>query len=123
MPSAAMRRARSRYGSISDTLVQRPHHLVTGAISDIWSMSCSDPRPLSTVAVAPPRITIGCWAICAFFTAVMVLVTPGPAVTAQTPGRPVIRDAASAANAADRSSRTSTIARPACLAPCKMGEM
>jgi hypothetical protein len=54
----------------------------------IWSMSWSAPRPLSAVAVAPPMSTSGDCAICAFFNAVSVLVTPGPAVTAATPGTP-----------------------------------
>ena len=63
-------------------------------------MSCSDPRPRSIVAVAPPSTTTGDWAICAFLTAVMVLVAPGPAVTAATPGTPVRRPTASAAKTA-----------------------
>jgi sterol desaturase/sphingolipid hydroxylase (fatty acid hydroxylase superfamily) len=45
-------------------------------------MSCSAPRPLSSVAVAPPKMMSGVCAIIAFFTAVIVFVTPGPAVTA-----------------------------------------
>ena len=70
-------------------------------------MSCSEPRPSSTVAVAPPKITSGDSASCAFLTAVIVLVRPGPAVTAATPGIPVMRAVASAANTALASSRTS----------------
>src|SRR4051812_29150106 len=41
-------------------------------------MSCRAPLPLSRVAAAPPRRITGLCAICAFFTAVIVLVTPGP---------------------------------------------
>ena len=73
--------------------------------------------------MAPPNTMMGCWASWAFFTAVMVLVTPGPAVTAQTPGMPVSRLVASAAKAAETSSRTSTTVSPFCWAPSKMGEM
>jgi hypothetical protein len=52
------------------------------------------------VGAAPPINTSGDCAICAFLTAVIVLVTPGPAVTAATPVMPVRRDMASAANTA-----------------------
>ena len=38
-------------------------------------MSCSEPRPLSTVAVAPPNRITGDCAICAFLSAVIVFVT------------------------------------------------
>jgi hypothetical protein len=48
-------------------------------------MSCSAPRPCSAVGAAPPINTTGDCAIWAFLTAVSVLVTPGPAVTAATP--------------------------------------
>jgi hypothetical protein len=44
--------------------------------------------------------TRGLSAICAFFTAVMVFVKPGPAVTAATPGTPESLATASAANTA-----------------------
>ena len=40
---------------------------------------------------APPMTTIGMPARCALATAVTTSVTPGPAVTAHTPGRPVTR--------------------------------
>ena len=86
-------------------------------------MSCSAPRPLSRVAVAPPNSTTGDCAICAFLTAVTVLVTPGPAVTAATPIVPVIRATASAANTAFASSRTSTTRIPRACAPVRIGEM
>ena len=44
-------------------------------------------------------------AICAFFTAVMVLVNPGPAVTIATPILPERRATASAAKTADACSK------------------
>ena len=72
-------------GARADSVVTRVHHLVIGSINDIWSMSCREPRPLRMVAVAPPKTISGDWAIWAFFTAVIVLVTPGPAVIAATP--------------------------------------
>ena len=46
-------------------------------------------------------------ASCAFLSGVTVLVTPGPAVTAATPGVPVRRETASAAKTAVASLRTS----------------
>ena len=63
-----------------------------------WSMSCSDPLPLRIIAVAPAMMTTGDCASCAFLTAVIVLVSPGPAVTTATPHTPVRRLTASAAN-------------------------
>jgi hypothetical protein len=92
-------------------------------MSSIWSMSCSAPRPLRTVAVAPPKSTMGDCAIFAFLSAVIEFVTPGPAVTAATPGNPVMRATASAANTAFFSSRQSMIRRPASCAPTRIGEM
>ena len=86
-------------------------------------MSWSAPRPLSRVAAAPPRTTSADCASWAFLIAVIVLVTPGPAVTAATPGTPVSRNTASAANTASTSWRTSTTRMPRCLAPTRMGAM
>ena len=65
----------------------------------------------------------GDWAICAFLTAVSVLVTPGPAVTAATPGRPVRRAVASAAKTAVASWRVSITRMPARLAATRIGEI
>ena len=73
--------------------------------------------------MAPPKSTSGDWAIWAFLIAVTALVTPGPAVTAATPGTPVIRAIASAAKTAFFSSRTSTTRIPRALAPTRIGEM
>ena len=54
--------------------------------------TCPPPSPgqgtCSRVLAAPPRSRTGDWAIWAFFTAVTVLVRPGPAVTAATPTVP-----------------------------------
>ena len=99
-PARATRNACSTTGPRSRTRVTASPTSVRRDISAIWSMSCSEPRPLSIVAVAPPSSTTGDCAICAFLTAVMVLVTPGPAVTAATPGMPVRRATASAAKTA-----------------------
>ena len=98
-------------------------HFTADFTIESWSMSCSAPRPLSRVAVAPPKISKGVCASCAFFTAVSVLVTPGPAVTAATPGTPVMRATASAANTALASWRTSTMSMPRAFAPVRIGEM
>ena len=53
----------------------------------------------------------------------MVLVRPGPAVTAATPGTPVSRATASAANTAVASSRTSMMRMPRALDAVRIGEM
>jgi hypothetical protein len=55
--------------------------------------------------------------------AVSVLVTPGPAVTAATPGNPRKRETESAAKAALASCRTSIILIPSFLASTKIGEI
>src|SRR5574338_971482 len=86
-------------------------------------MSCSAPRPLSSVAVAPPNRISGDCAICAFLIAVIVFVTPGPAVTAAAPIVPVMRATASAANTALPSSRTSTTLIPRASQPVRIGEI
>ena len=73
--------------------------------------------------MAPPTSTSGDWAIWAFLSAVIVLVTPGPAVTAAKPGTPVSRATASAANTAVASCRVSTTRTPRAFADTRMGEM
>lgn len=87
----------------------------------IWSMSCRAPLPFRIPAAAPPDNKqfkawfcihkkkldyipinkIGDSANWAFFTAVTVFVTPGPAVTAATPTVLERRATASAANTAE----------------------
>ena len=58
------------------------------------------------MAAAPPIRINGDCAISAFLIAVIVLVTPGPAVTIATPTVLVNLDVASAANTVEASSRT-----------------
>ncbi len=53
----------------------------------------------------------------------MLFVTPGPAVTAATPGTPVSRALASAANTAVASWRVSITRMPWARAPDSIGEM
>ena len=91
--SAIAFRAVVQTGSLTSscTLEGDKHALQRGPINWQWLMSCSAPLPLSILEVAPPRITTADSAIDAFFTAVTVLVTPGPAVTHATPGTPVRR--------------------------------
>jgi hypothetical protein len=66
-------------------------HFVIGRISVTESMSWSEPMSQRAFGPAPPMQTIGTPARCALATAVTTSVMPGPAVTRQTPGRPVTR--------------------------------
>ena len=86
-------------------------------------MSCRDPFPFNSVAAAPPRSNNGDCANCAFLIAVIVFVTPGPAVTTATPIVFVILEVASAANTAEASSLTCTISIPSSSHPTKIGEI
>lgn len=86
-------------------------------------MAWSAPRFCSRVLAAPPRSSTGDWAIWAFFTAVTVLVRPGPAVTATTPTVPVRRATASAANTAVTSWRVSTTRMPSFSQATSSGEI
>ncbi len=122
-PVCATRNASQMAGTRSLPRFTARAHFTWGLNNANWSMSCSAPRPCSIVAAAPPSITTGDCASCAFFTAVIVLVTPGPAVTAAMPGTPVIRATASAAKTAVASWRTSTTRMPRSLAPLRIGEM
>ncbi len=59
---------------------------VNGDTNGTWSISCSEPMPHRPAGARPPRISSGdefCWAAAM---ALMPLVTPGPAVSAATPG-------------------------------------
>ena len=85
-PDCASAKASSTAGPRSRTRLILKKRLTCGATSGRWSMSCSAPRPCSAVGAAPPISITGDCASCAFFSAVMVLVMPGPAVTAATPG-------------------------------------
>ena len=122
-PLIAWRNASRIAGTMSRAVATEAVHLQMGAKSEIWSMSCRAPRPRVSVAAAPPMSTIGDCAIAAFFTAVIVFVQPGPAVTAATPGTPVRRATASAAKTAFTSWRTSRIRMPDAFAPTSTGEM
>ena len=75
------------------------------------------------VGAAPPMSSRGDCAICAFFTAVIVFVTPGPAVTAATPVMPVRRDMASAAKTQFTSCLKSMTVMPSFFDATSMGEM
>ena len=58
---------------------------VSGAVKGTWSISCSDPWPQRMAGARPPSTTIGEPFWSAEPMALMPLVTPGPAVSAQTP--------------------------------------
>ena len=83
--------------------------LVIGASTGTWSNSWSEPAPHRAAGARPPRTTRGDPLNIAVVTAEMPLVTPGPAVSAATPGRRVSLAYASAANVADCSWRVSTM--------------
>ena len=65
----------------------------------------------------PPRTSIGEWFCCAEAIALIAFVTPGPAVTAATPGSRVTFAQPSAAKAAAYSWRTSTMSMPSSRQP------
>ena len=92
-------------------------NFVSGATNGTWSISCSDPWPQRTRAARPPSTSIGEWFCCAEASALMPFVTPGPAVSAATPGVRVTFAQPSAANAADCSWRTSTMRMPSARQP------
>src|SRR3954466_9585086 len=87
-------------------------NLVTGRTNGTWSISCSDPWPQRIAGARPPSTTIGELFCSADAIALMPLVTPGPAVSAATPGSRVTFAQPSAANAAADSWRTATRATP-----------
>jgi hypothetical protein len=90
---------------------------VSGATSGTWSISCREPWPQRVAGARPPSTSIGEWLACADAIALIVFVTPGPAVTAATPGRRVTFAQPSAANPAVCSWRTSTMSIPAARQP------
>ena len=88
--------------------------LVIGASTGTWSNSCSEPAPQRACGARPPSTMRGeplKWAV---VTALMPLVTPGPAVRTATPGRRVSLAMPSAAKVAVCSWRTSTM-RTSCF--------
>ena len=80
---------------------------VSGATNGTWSISCSDPCPHRSAGARPPSTTSGDWFCWAAAIALIPLVTPGPAVSAATPGTRVTLDHPSAAKAAVCSWRVS----------------
>ena len=70
------------------------------ATSGTWSISCSEPCPQRVAGARPPSTSSGEWLACAEAIALIAFVTPGPAVTAATPGQRVTFAQPSAANAA-----------------------
>ncbi len=92
VPDCAMRNAASTYPSMRRVSATRTALFVIERIKPTASMSCSEPMSASASGPAPPRQIIGTPARCALATAVTTSVTPGPAVTAQTPGRSPTRE-------------------------------
>jgi len=102
---------------ISAVLSAVTANLVSGRTNGTWSISCSDPWPQRIAGARPPSTTTGEWFCCADATALIPLVTPGPAVSAHTPGWRVTLAQPSAANAADCSWRVSTMSMPSSRQP------
>ena len=92
-------------------------NFVTGRTNGTWSISCSEPCPQRIAGARPPSTSIGEWLCCAPASALIAFVTPGPAVTAATPGVRVTFAHPSAANAAADSWRTSTRSMPSSRQP------
>ena len=78
-----------------------PTSFVIGARIGGWSSSCNEPAPHRRAGARPPSTTTGDPLKCADVTAETPLVTPGPAVSAASPGLRVSLAYASAANVAD----------------------
>ena len=89
----------------------------SGRTNGTWSISCSEPWPQRIWGARPPRTSIGEWFCCAEPSALIPLVTPGPAVSAHTPGVRVTLAQPSAANAALASWRTTTRSMPSSRHP------
>ncbi len=90
---------------------------VSGRTNGTWSISCSEPRPQRSAGARPPSTSTGELFDCAEATALSAFVTPGPAVTAATPGVRVTFAQPSAAKAAVCSWRTSTMSMPSSRQP------
>ena len=91
--------------------------LVSGATNGMWSISWSEPIPQRAAGARPPSASIGDPFMSADAIPLMPFVTPGPAVSAHTPGSRVALAQPSAANAADCSWRTSTMSMPSSRQP------
>src|ERR1035441_967140 len=83
--SAAANASSTRPG-ISAVLSGVTASFVSGRTKGTWSISCSEPCPQRIAGALPPSTTIGEWLACAEAMALIPLVTPGPAVSAHTPG-------------------------------------
>jgi len=113
----AARKASSTRPGISAVLPGVAASLVSGATNGTWSISCSEPSPQRIAGARPASTTIGELFICAEASALMPFVTPGPAVSAATPGSRVAFAQPSAANAAVCSWRASTMSMPSSRQP------
>ncbi len=82
----AAAKASSTSAGISSVLRGVAASLVSGRTNGTWSISCSEPWPQRISGARPPRTTIGEWFWSAEASALIPLVTPGPAVSAATPG-------------------------------------
>ena len=91
--------------------------LTSGRTNGTWSISCSEPWPQRHAGARPPSTSIGERFCSAEAIALIPLVTPGPAVSAATPGSRVTFAQPSAANAAEDSWRTSTMSMPSARQP------
>jgi hypothetical protein len=89
----------------------------SGSMNGMWSISWSEPIPQRTSGARPPRATSGTPSAWAEAIALIPLVTPQPAVSAQTPGSRVALAQPIAAKAADCSWRVSITSIPSALQP------
>ncbi len=95
-------------------------NFVSGRANGTWSISCSEPWPQRIAGARPPSTIIGEPPCSAEPIALIPFVTPGPAVSAATPGCRVTLDHPSAAKAAADSWRTSTMSIPSSRHPSKI---
>ena len=115
--SAARRNASSTSPGISAVDAAVAALLVTGATKGTWSISWSEPWPQRKAGARPPSTNTGEPFCRAEAIPLIPLVTPGPAVTAQTPTSRVALAQPSAAKTADCSWRTSTMSTPSSRQP------
>ncbi len=94
-----------------------PALLTSGLTKGKWSISWRLPEPQRISGARPPRTTRGERLNLAPAIALIPLVTPGPAVSAQTPTSRVAFAQPSAAQAAEASWRVSMTLMPSCLQP------
>ncbi len=113
----AIRIARSTSPGISAVESGVAANFVSGRTNGTWSSSCSEPCPQRSCGARPPSTSSGEWFCAAEAMALMPLVTPGPAVSAQTPISRVTFAHPSAANAAVCSWRVSISSMPSARHP------